>query len=87
MNDLFIGCSVFGILHTDSDPLLSLEQQFSMVAESKAYDYVEKTPPLEEIDEYKRCSEKFKLPLRCGIWFYTLGKDEDLFLSQSTYDW
>ena len=80
MNDLFIGCSVFGILHTDSEPPLTLEQQFSMAAESEAFDYVEKTPPLEEIDEYKRCCEKFKLPLRCGIWFYTLGKDEDLFL-------
>ena len=80
MKDLFIGCSVSGILHTDRDPPLTLEEQFSMAAESGAFDYVEKTPPLEEIDEYKRCSEKFKLPVRCGIWFYTLGKDEDLFL-------
>ena len=80
MNDLLVGCSAFGILHTDKDPLLSLEDQFRMAAESEIFDYVEKTPPVDEIEEYKRCSEKFNLPVRCGIWFYTVGKEEELFL-------
>ena len=80
MNDLLVGCSAFGILHTDKDPPLSLEEQFRMAAESEIFDYVEKTPPVDEIEEYKRCSEKFNLPVRCGIWFYTVGNEEELFL-------
>ena len=63
MTDLLIGCSAFGILNVDTDPPLTLEQQFHMAAESEVYDYLEKTPPLNEIDEYKRCSEKFNLPI------------------------
>ena len=31
MNDLLVGCSAFGILHTDKDPLLSLEDQFMLL--------------------------------------------------------
>ena len=42
MNDLLVGCSAFGILHTDKDPPLSLEEQFRMAAESEIFDYVEK---------------------------------------------
>ena len=53
IDDLFIGCSVFGILHTENDPPMTLEKQFSIAAESEAFDYLEKTPPLEEIDEYQ----------------------------------
>jgi len=74
--DLEIGITGSGIRHLPTDPELSIEDMFRMVAESGVYDYVDKTPPEAQVDEYLRCSEQFGLPVRAGGWYYTLGRDE-----------
>ena len=73
MKKLLIGISGSSILHKDTEPEFSIEEKFRIVSESQVYDYIEKTPPKKEIDEYKRCSEKYNLSIRCGGWYYTLG--------------
>lgn len=45
--ELLIGIKESGVMHTDSDPLISLDTKFQMVKESGVYDYFDKTPPLE----------------------------------------
>lgn len=55
-----------------------LDTQFRMVKESGVYDYLDKTPSANEVDDYLACSEKYDLPIRAGGWFYTIGKDEPL---------
>lgn len=51
---------------------------FSMVKESGAFDYLDKTPPEDQAAEYLRLSERFDLPILAGGWWYTLGRDEAL---------
>ena len=80
MKKLLIGIAGSSILHKDTEPEFSIEEKFRIVSESQVYDYIEKTPPKKEIDEYKRCSEKYNVPIRCGGWYYTLGRDEGLLL-------
>ncbi len=76
--DLLIGITGGGVLHTDSDPLPSLEEQFAMVKESGVYDYFDKTPPTEQMRDYLKMSEKYDLLIFAGGWFYVLGRDEIL---------
>jgi hypothetical protein len=77
-NNILIGINESGTIHCDSDPLISLEEKFKRVAESGVFDYFDKTPPSEKVDEYKRLSEIYELPILAGGWFYVLGRDEDL---------
>ena len=78
--ELLIGITESGVMHTDADPPIPLDTKFQMVKESGVYDYFDKTPPLELEDDYRRCSEKYELPILAGGWFYVLGRDEDLLI-------
>ena len=80
MEDLKIGITEAGVMHTDADAPFDLETRFRMVSESGVYDYYDKTPPLEEEAAYADLSAKYDLPILAGGWFYQLGKDEDLSL-------
>lgn len=76
---LLLGITELGIMHTDKDPTPDLDTRFAMVSESGVYDYYDKTPEdPAEADAYLAASEKYKLPIRAGGWFYTLGRDEGL---------
>ena len=76
--ELAIGITEAGVMHTDAEPELDLDTKFRMVKESGAYDYLDKTPPADRVDDYLACSEKHDLPILAGGWFYTLGADEPL---------
>ena len=73
-----IGLNPACVLHTDSEPELDIETKFRMVKESGVFDYIDKTPPPEEVDEYRRLAEKYDLPILASGWYYTLGRDEPL---------
>ena len=45
--ELLIGITESGVMHTDADPPIPLETKFQMVKESGVYDYFDKTPPLD----------------------------------------
>ena len=76
--ELLIGVTEGGVMHTDADPPFDLETKFRMAKESGVYDYFDKTPPADQADEYRRCSEKYDLPILAGGWYYYLGRDEQL---------
>ena len=67
--ELLIGITESGVMHTDADPPIPLDTKFQMVKESGVYDYFDKTPPLELEDDYRRCSEKYELPILAGGCF------------------
>lgn len=77
-DQLQFGITEKGVLHTDAEPEFDLETKFRMVKESGAYDYLDKTPFADQVDDYLKLSEKYDLPVRAGGWFYTLGQDEGL---------
>ena len=75
---LKIGIANRGVLHHNSETNVSLEDWFKEVSQSKAFDYVDKTPSKEDFNQFQKYSEKYDLPILCGGWFYRLGKDDDL---------
>ena len=77
---LLFGITESGIMHTDEDPTISLENKFQMVKSSGVYDYLDKTPLKEDINIYLRYSEKYDLPILAGGWYYVLGRDEELLM-------
>ena len=77
-NNLLIGITQKGTIHTDADPPISTDEMFRRVKESGAYDYMDKTPPEAEVGDYAKAAEKYDLPVLAGGWFYTLGRDEAL---------
>ncbi len=77
MEDLLIGVSGGGVLHTDQH-VPDVDTIFAMVKDSGAFDYIERSPPPLQIDEFRRASEKHGVPLAAGSFFYMLGRDEPL---------
>ena len=78
MKELPIGIQTNGIKHAHDDPMPDVDTRFRMVKECGAFDYVDKTPDPDQIDDFIRAREKYDLPVRGGGWFYTLGRDESL---------
>lgn len=76
--ELLIGVNESGVMHTDADLPIDLETKFRMAKESGVYDYFDKTPPADQVNEYARLAEKYDLPVLAGGWYYVLGRDEDL---------
>ena len=77
--ELLFGIQTNGIRHTEADGMPDIDTRLRMVKEAGVYDYVDKTPEPNEIDEFKAASEKYDLPIRAGGWHYTIGRDELLF--------
>ena len=79
-NQLQFGIQTNGIKHTHLDAMPNIETRFNMVKNTGIFDYVDKTPELHEIDEFKKCSKNFSLPVIAGGWFYTIGEHKDLLI-------
>jgi hypothetical protein len=79
--ELQIGIQTNGIKHTHADPMPDIDTRFRMVRDCGAFDYVDKTPAPDEIDQFLAARDKYGLPIRAGGWFYTLGRDEALLVS------
>jgi len=79
--ELQIGIQTNGVKHAHDDPMPDIDTRFRMVKECGAFDYVDKTPAPDEIDQFIAAREKYDLPIRAGGWFYTLGRDEALLKS------
>ena len=76
--ELKVGITASGVRHAAVDEDESIESKFRMIQDSGVYDYIDRTPAPDEVEEYRRCIELFGLPVRAGGWFYTLGRDEKL---------
>ena len=56
----------------------TIDDRFRMVKDTGIFDYVDKTPEVNEINDFKLASQKHKLPIRAGGWFYTIGNHKSL---------
>ena len=77
-NQLEFGIQTNGIKHTHLDPMPQIDKRFSMVKDASIFDYVDKTPEIEEIDLFLKASKKYKIPIKAGGWFYTIGEHKNL---------
>ena len=53
-----IGIHTNGIKHTHVDPMPDVDTRFRMVRDAGVFDYVDKTPDPDQIDDFARASEK-----------------------------
>jgi hypothetical protein len=72
---LLLGCNGRGAMHT-AEP--AIEDQFRLVKDSAVFDYFDRLPQPDQVDEYIRCAQKFNLPIHTVTWYYMLGRDEHL---------
>ena len=77
-NELKFGIQTNGIKHTHIDQMPTIDDRFRMVKDTGIFDYVDKTPEVNEINDFKLASQKYKLPIRAGGWFYTIGNHKSL---------
>jgi len=77
-NELQFGIQTNGIKHTHLDLMPNIETRFSMVKDIGIFDYVDKTPELSEIEDFKKSSIKYDIPIRAGGWFYEIGSHKHL---------
>ena len=81
--DFLIGCNGRGAQDSSIDHPISLEEasideQFRLVRETGVFDYFDRIPLRDSIDEYRDAIEKYDLPIATVSWFYRLGQDEAL---------
>ena len=77
-NQLKFGIQTNGIKHMHLDDMPDIDSRFKMVKEIGVFDYVDKTPEINEIKEFKEASLKFDIPVRAGGWFYKVGNHTSL---------
>jgi hypothetical protein len=73
-NELFFGIQTNGIKHTHADPMPDVDTRFAMVRDAGVFDYIDKTPDPDQVEDFHKSSEKYGLPVRAGGWFYSLGR-------------
>jgi hypothetical protein len=74
-DDLQFGIQTNGIKHRHADPMPDIDTRFRMVREAQVFDYVDKTPAPDEVEQFLKASARYGLPVRSGGWFYTLDRD------------
>src|SRR3981081_804509 len=58
----------------------SIDEQFRLVKEAGVFDYFDRLPSADNLDEYRRAMNKYGLPVLTASWFYRLGEDDGLIL-------
>lgn len=78
--NLEFGIQTNGIKHSHGDLMPDIDTRFQMVKKTCLFDYVDKTPAVDEVEQFLLASKKYNLPVRCGGWFYMLGRDKNLLI-------
>jgi hypothetical protein len=77
-NDLLFGIQTNGVKHLGDDPMPDVDTRFAMVKAAQVFDYVDKTPDPDQIEDFLAARDKHSLPVLAGGWFYALGEDDGL---------
>jgi len=78
-----IGCNGRGAQASSVAAPVSLAEapidgQFRLVKETGVFEFFDRLPLPQQIDEYRRCIARYNLPVATASWFYELGTDEPL---------
>lgn len=78
-----IGCNGRGAQASSLHAPVSLveppiEEQFRLVSEAGVFDSFDRLPMPDQVSTYRRCIERFNLPVLTASWFYALGTDDAL---------
>ena len=78
LDDLKIGCTAGGATHQDTN-IPDITTKVRMVKDAGVFDYIDRCPPDEEVRDLLKASERYDMPVLSSGWFYTLGRDANLF--------
>ena len=67
--NLEFGIQTNGIKHAHADPMPDIHTRFHMVKETGLFDYVDKTPAANEVEQFLLASKKYHLPIRLALRF------------------
>lgn len=73
--EFLLGCSWRGVQHFCEVPVRT---QFEMIRDSGCFDYLDRLPLPEVLEDYLRCSEEFGIPIYTCTYQYMIGRDEEL---------
>jgi hypothetical protein len=73
--EFLLGCSWRGVQHYTDVPV---KTQFELIREAGVFDYLDRLPLPDVIDDYLRYSEEFDIPIHTCTYQYMLGRDEQL---------
>jgi hypothetical protein len=76
-SELKIGVTAGGTTHNDRE-IPDIATKVKMVKEAGVFDYIDRTPPAEELEALILASAQYGVPVYSSGWFYTLGRDEQL---------
>ena len=77
---ILLGCAGRGVQNSTPDnPVslneLSVDTQFRMVVESGVFDFFDRLPLSEKVDEYINAVEKYDFPVWGSAWTYRIGEN------------
>lgn len=72
-----IGVCASGVLRHPGDSV-DIDTRFAMASDAGVFDYIETSPPPGQIDQYAALAERYNMPVRAGLFYYVLGRDEPL---------
>jgi hypothetical protein len=75
--DLLFGIQTNGIMHAFADGMPPVLERFRMAKEAGVFDYIDKTPDPDQIEDFEKGRDQYGLPVRAGGWFYQLGNPDD----------
>jgi hypothetical protein len=75
--ELLVGIAEAGVMHSEPNAF-DLDTRFRMVKEAGVFDYLDKTPPVQDLYAYLAAVQKHALPMTAGGFYYFLGRDEPL---------
>jgi hypothetical protein len=76
--ELLIGCVAHGVTHSTAS-VPDLATRFEMVRDVGVFDYVDRLPPDDELEQTLQAVQRTGLPVPAGSGVYTLGRDDALY--------
>jgi len=78
---ILLGCAGRGVQNSSpSNPVslneLPVDTQFRMVVESGVFDFFDRLPLSDKVDDYIKAVEKYNLPVLGSAWTYRIGDNE-----------
>jgi len=75
-----LGCAGRGVQNSSPDNPVSLNElpidtQFRMVVESGVFDFFDRLPLADKVDDYIKAVEKYDFPVLGSAWTYRIGED------------
>ncbi|MBL8378366.1 MAG: xylose isomerase [Burkholderiales bacterium] len=75
LDGISLGCNGRGVQHIAGTPI-TVDEQFRLLKSAGIFDHFDRMPQPGQEREYVDAANRHGVPIRTGLWSYTIGKDE-----------